>query len=125
MSREKLETILKEVAAGSRSVGEALNDLRDLPFEDMDVAVLDHHRSFRTGVPEVVYGLHKTPAQIATIVERMVARDGRAIVTRAASEAVVAVQEKFPQAQYFEAARIIAVGEFLVPQSERFVAVVT
>jgi hypothetical protein len=125
MSQERLETILKEVAAGSRSVDQALNDLRDLPFEDMDVAVLDHHRAFRTGVPEVVYGLHKTPAQITAIVERMVARDGRAIVTRAASEAVIAVQERFPQAQHFETARIIAVGGFPAPQSDRFVAVVT
>jgi NCAIR mutase (PurE)-related protein len=125
MSRDRLEMILQEVAAGSRSIDEALHDLRDLPFEDVDVAVLDHHRSFRTGVPEVVYGLHKTPAQIAAIVERMVAGDGRAFVTRASSEAVAAVQAKFPQAQYFEAARLIAVGEFSTPQSDRFVAVVT
>ena len=125
MSQEKLETILKEVAAGSRTIDEALHDLRDLPFEDMDVAVLDHHRSFRTGVPEVVYGLHKTPAQIAAIVARMVARDGRAVVTRASAEAVLAVQEQFPQAQHFETARIVAVGGFPAPLSDRFVAVVT
>jgi pyridinium-3,5-biscarboxylic acid mononucleotide synthase len=125
MSRDRLEMILKEVAAGSRSIDEALNDLRDLPFEEVDVAVLDHHRAFRTGVPEVVYGLHKTPAQITAIVERMVARDGRAFVTRASSEAVLAVTEKFPQAQHFETANLIAVGEFPAPQSDRFVAVVT
>jgi pyridinium-3,5-biscarboxylic acid mononucleotide synthase len=125
MSGEKLETILREVAAGSRSIDEALNDLRDLPFEDVDVAVLDHHRSLRTGVPEVVYGLHKTPAQIAVIVERMVARDGRAFVTRASDDAVAAVQAQFPQAHYYEAAHLIAVGEFPAAQSDRFVAVVT
>src|SRR5512144_1740957 len=107
MSQEKLETILQEVAAGSRSIDEALNDLRDLPFEDVDVAILDHHRAFRTGVPEVVYGLHKMPAQIATIVERMVAREGRAFVTRASSEAVQAVTEKHPEAKYFATANII------------------
>ena len=125
MSRDRLEMILQEVAAGSRSIDEALNDLRDLPFEDMDVAVLDHHRSFRTGVPEVVYGLHKTPAQIAAIVERMVAREGRAFVTRASTEAVLAVKEKYPEARQFETAHIVAVGEFPAPQSDRFVAVVT
>ena len=114
-----------EVAAGSRSIAEALADLRDLPFEDVDVALLDHHRVFRTGVPEVVYGLHKTHAQIATIVERMVVRDGRAIVTRASTEAVDAVQERFPEARYFETARILTVGEFPEPQHDHFVAVVT
>jgi NCAIR mutase (PurE)-related protein len=125
MSRDRLATILQEVAAGSRSIETALDDLRDLPFEDVDVAVLDHHRAFRTGVPEVVYGLHKTPAQIATIVERMVARDGRAFVTRASSEAASAVLQEFPQAQYLETAHIVAVGEFPAPQTDRFVAVVT
>jgi NCAIR mutase (PurE)-related protein len=125
MNQEKLEVILREVAAGSRSIDEALNDLRDLPFEDVDVAILDHHRSFRTGVPEVVYGLHKTPAQIAEIVKRMVARDGRALVTRASTEAVGMVREKYPEAQYFEMPRIITVGGFPAPQSDRFIAVVT
>ncbi len=125
MSQEKLEVILKEVAAGTRSIDEALHDLRDLPFEDADVALLDHHRSFRTGVPEVVYGLHKTPAQITTIVERMMARDGRALVTRASPEAAQLVQQKFPEAQYFEAPRLIALGNIPEPQSDRFVAVVT
>jgi hypothetical protein len=125
MSDDRLRSILTEVAAGSRSIETALDDLRDLPYEDVDVALLDHHRAFRTGVPEVVYGLHKTPAQIAMIVERMVARDGRAFVTRVSVEAVSAVQEKFPAAQYFEAARLIAVGEFSLPQSDHFVAVVT
>ena len=73
----------------------------------------------------MVYGLHKTPAQIAAIVARMAARDGRAIVTRASGEALAAVQERFPEARYFETARIIALGEFPAPQSDRFVAVVT
>jgi NCAIR mutase (PurE)-related protein len=125
MSDDRLRSILTEVATGSRSIETALDDLRDLPYEDMDVALLDHHRSFRTGVPEVVYGLHKTPTQIAAIVERMAARDGRALVTRASAEAASAVQEKFSEARYFEPARLIVVGEFPAPQSERFVAVVT
>ena len=125
MSDDRLRSILEEVADGSRSIETALDDLRDLPFEDVDVALLDHHRSFRTGVPVVVYGLHKTPAQIAMIVERMLARDGRALVTRASLEAAGVVQEKFPEALYFEAAHLIAVGDFPVAQADRFVAVVT
>ena len=125
MSDDRLRSILTEVAAGSRSIETALDDLRDLPYEDVDVALLDHHRALRTGVPEVVYGLHKTPAQIAMIVESMLARDGRALVTRASLEAAGVVQEKFPEALYFEAAHLIAVGDFPVAQADRFVAVVT
>ena len=44
---------------------EALEALRDLPYEDIGFAALDHHRALRTGFPEVVLGLGKTPEQIA------------------------------------------------------------
>ncbi len=76
-------------------------------------------------MPEVIYGASKTPVQIATIVERMVTQNGRAIVTRASREAVEAVRAAYPEAQDFEVARMIAVGEFPVPQTDYFVAVVS
>ena len=99
MDRDQLRSILNEVAERTRSIDEALAALRDLPYEDATAAVIDHHRALRTGVPEVIYGASKTPAQIAAIVERMVARNGRAIVTRASREAVEAVRAKYPEMQ--------------------------
>lgn len=125
MDRDRLRSILTEVADGSRTIDAALADLRDLPYEDVGEAIIDHHRSFRTGVPEVVYGASKTPQQIATIVDRMVARDGRAIVTRASREAVEAVQVNHPEARYYEVARLIAAGEFPTPAPDPFVTVVS
>lgn len=125
MDRDRLRSILAEVANGSRTIDAALADLRDLPYEDVGEAIIDHHRSFRTGVPEVVYGASKTPQQIATIVDRMMARDGRAIVTRASPEAVEAVRVNHPEAHYYEVARLIAAGEFPTPTPDPFVAVVS
>jgi pyridinium-3,5-biscarboxylic acid mononucleotide synthase len=125
MDRDQLRSLLSEVAERTRSIDEALIALRDMPYEDATAAVIDHHRSLRTGVPEVVYGASKTPQQIAAIVNRMVAQNGRAIVTRASREAVTAVRAKYPEIKDFDVARMIAVGEFPVPQSERFVAVVS
>ena len=125
MDSEQLRSILAEVAAGQRSVDEALTALRDLPYEDLGFARLDHHRSLRTGVPEVVFGQGKTPAQIVTIVERFVVRSGRAIVTRAYPEAVALVCEKFPQAHFYDTARILTVGEFPSPATGTFAAVVS
>ncbi len=125
MDRDQLRSILSDVADRTRSIDEALTALRDLPYEDATAAVIDHHRSLRTGVPEVVYGASKTPQQIAAIVERMMMRNGRAIVTRASREAVEAVRAKHPDMQDFEVARMIAVGTFPMPQSDRFVAVVS
>jgi NCAIR mutase (PurE)-related protein len=125
MDRDQLRSILSDVADRTRSIDEALIALRDMPYEDATAAVIDHHRALRTGVPEVIYGASKTSVQIAAIVERMMMRNGRAIVTRASREAVEAVRAKYPDMQDFEVARMIAVGKFPAPQTDRFVAVVS
>ncbi|MBP7688295.1 MAG: nickel pincer cofactor biosynthesis protein LarB [Thermoflexales bacterium] len=125
MDRDQLRLLLASVADRTSSIDEALIALRDLPYEDATAAVIDHHRSLRTGVPEVIYGASKTPDQIAHIVERMVERNGRAIVTRASREAVATVRAKYPEIKDFDVARMIAVGDFPQPQSDRYVAVVS
>lgn len=125
MDRDQLRLILNEVADRTRTIDDAILALRDMPYEDATVAVIDHHRAMRTGVPEVIYGAGKTPDQIAVIVERMVARTGRAIVSRASREAVAAVRVKYPDLKDFDVARMIAVGDFPPPQSKRYVAVVS
>ena len=81
--------------------------LRGLPFEDLGFARVDHHRALRQGFPEVVLGLGKTPAQIAAIAERIVARGQTLLVTRADRDAYEAVATVVPAAQYREAARAI------------------
>jgi NCAIR mutase (PurE)-related protein len=118
MLPEQLRSILDEVAAGMRSVDDAMVSLRNLPYEDLDYARLDHHRALRTGIPEVMYGQGKTPAQVAAIIERFVAKSGRAIGTRVLPEAVAFVQEKYPHARYYPDAGILAVGEFPAPPAE-------
>jgi hypothetical protein len=39
--------------------------LSHLPFEDAGFAKIDHHRSLRLGLPEVIYSAGKTPEQVA------------------------------------------------------------
>ncbi len=131
MKVERWLTILQEVAAGELPPEEALETLRTLPYEDLSLdgaqpmARLDHHRRLRTGVPEVVFGQGKTPAQIAAIVERLAAREGRALVTRAQPEAFQAVQAAAPSACYHELPRMITVGEFPRAPEHPYAAVLT
>ena len=66
--------------------------LRAQPFEDLGFAKVDHHRAVRQGFPEVVLGLGKTPAQIAEIAARIVARGAPLLVTRAGVDAFEAVR---------------------------------
>lgn len=115
MTIERFRSILTAVAEGSLSMDEALGQLRDLPYEDLDFARLDHHRALRTGVGEVVYGEGKTPQQVATIIDRFVRRQGRAIATRVSQEKVAAVRAIYPEARHYETARMLSVGEFPSP----------
>jgi hypothetical protein len=97
------------VAVGSVSVEAALSDLRDLPYEDLDFAKVDHHRGLRDALPEIILGQGKTPDQIAAIGAAMVAKSGRLLCTRIDREGFRALQAAVPDAEYHEAARVALV----------------
>jgi NCAIR mutase (PurE)-related protein len=76
-------------------------------FRDLGFARVDHHRELRQGFPEVVFGLGKTPEQIAAIAAEIVSRGHTLLVTRASEEAFAAVQKKIPGADFHAVARTI------------------
>ena len=115
MNRLQIEALLKEVSEGRASVDDALGRLRDLPFEDLGFAKLDHHRSLRTGMPEVIFAAGKTTAQVATIFTHMAQAGGNVLATRASQDAFNAVSTAVPRAVYHEAARAIALAQAPVP----------
>src|SRR5450755_1767775 len=83
MSEDQLRKLLEEVRAGSADVDGALERLRHMPYEDLGFAKVDHHRALRHGMPEVVFGKGKTPAQISAIVNTLLATSQNVLVTRA------------------------------------------
>ncbi|MFZ1631056.1 MAG: 1-(5-phosphoribosyl)-5-amino-4-imidazole-carboxylate carboxylase, partial [Anaerolineae bacterium] len=111
MQVERLTELLRAVQAGQTSVDAALDVLRDLPYETVaDYARLDHHRSLRIGLPEVIYGAGKTPEQIARLLERLTAANGLAVATRVSAEQAQAVQALLPAALYHAMPRILTLG---------------
>lgn len=112
MKLPPLRNLFEQVKSGDLSVDEAelrsLDFLRELPFEDLGFARVDHHRAIRQGFPEVVLGVGKTPAQIAAIAERIANRGQSLLVTRADESAYSAVRAVVPGAVYHSEARAIA-----------------
>jgi NCAIR mutase (PurE)-related protein len=112
MNTTELQHLLDQLASGEIDTAAAhrrlLDALRASPFEDLGFARVDHHRSVRQGFPEVVLGIGKTPAQIATIAAEIVRRGSTLLVTRATAEAYDAVCVAVPQAAYYADAAIIA-----------------
>jgi NCAIR mutase (PurE)-related protein len=86
-----------------------LAELRHLPYEDLGFAKIDHHRDLRDALPEVILAEGKTPQQIASIGERLVAQSGRLLVTRLDREGFRALQTAVPDAEYHELARVAIV----------------
>ena len=105
IDQHKLRALLDSLREGAVSVDEALDRLKDLPYEDLGFAAIDHHRSLRRGFPEVVYGEGKTPEQIAIIGETLARKQGRLLVTRIGPETYQALKERVPGAVYNASAR--------------------
>jgi NCAIR mutase (PurE)-related protein len=111
MDRAQIEALLNEVHAGSTSVTDALERLRNLPFEDLGFAKVDHHRALRTGMPEVIFSESKTTAQVAAIFSRMAKAGGNVLATRAARAVFEAVESVEPRAEFHEMARAITLTQ--------------
>lgn len=111
MNEERLRALLTDLEAGRTSVEEALSRLRHLPFEDLQYAKVDHHRSLRTGFPEVVFCQNKRPEQVVGIMRALVQSAEVVLGTRADETRYEAVRAEFPQAVYHEAARVIQIGQ--------------
>ncbi len=111
MNQDEIAHLLKQVKDGSISVEEAVERLRDFPFEDLGFAKIDHHRALRKGFPEVVYCAGKTTEQAVEIVSRLVSRNNVVLGTRASEEIYQAIAERFPKAKYHETARVVVIGQ--------------
>lgn len=110
MQAELLRELLNEVRAGERTVESAVERLRDLPFEDLGYARLDHHRALRKGFPEVVFCEGKRTEHVVEIMRKLAQKHSKVLATRASRETYEAVSARNPTAKYFEDARVIQLG---------------
>jgi NCAIR mutase (PurE)-related protein len=111
MDSTDLRHLLTAVQTGDLSVEESLERLRLLPFEDAGFAMIDHHRTLRQGVPEVVLGAAKTAEQITTIVQRMAAHGDNVLVTRLSADKAAILAEHHPDGEYDALARTFSLRQ--------------
>ena len=107
MHAEKVKQLLTDVRSGKRTVKEALEALKGLPFEDIGDAMVDHHRQFRRGFPEVIMGDGKTADQIISIVESLVDKEENVLITRIEEEKVIPLRKVFPDIDYRPRSRTV------------------
>ncbi len=107
MNAESIRKLFEQVRRGEITPDDAVDRLRHLPFEDLGFAKVDHHRSLRVGMPEVIFGERKTPSQTAEIFARLAKHGGNVLATRADKKQFSAVKKKVRSAEYRELARAI------------------
>jgi pyridinium-3,5-biscarboxylic acid mononucleotide synthase len=111
MDHDALRQLLQQVRAGDLGVDDAVEGLKNLPFESMGFATLDHHRTLRCGFPEVIYCPGKTVEQVREIFQHLAAAGGPVLATRASVEQYEAVNAEIPAAEYHPSARAITLRQ--------------
>jgi pyridinium-3,5-biscarboxylic acid mononucleotide synthase len=125
MNAGELETILKSIGDGSLSVNDAMEKLRNFTYSDLGFARIDHHRELRTGYPEIVYCAGKTPEQVKSIFTVMEENGNNIIGTRADAKMFGYISPSFPDAVYYEIARIISIRKTGIVPPPSKIAVIT
>jgi hypothetical protein len=101
MTEEQLRALLEDVKNGASDVETALERVRHLPFEDLGFAKVDHHRALRHGLPEVIFGLGKTPDHVVGIAGNLLEHGGNVLITRTTPAMAERVMRELPGGEYF------------------------
>jgi len=107
MNVDHLKKLLEGVQGGKVPVEKALQELKHLPYEEIDCATIDHHRHLRQGAPETIFGQGKTAAQVVSIMKRMQAKKNNIMVTRLEREKVPPIKRAFRRAHYYPHSRVL------------------
>ena len=105
MDKQHLTNLLVELSKNNISVEQAISSLKDLPFQDLGFAKIDHHRSLRKGFPEVIFCQSKTPGQVVEIIKAQLEHQETVFGTRANKEVLDAVGSSYPDFEIDQIAR--------------------
>jgi NCAIR mutase (PurE)-related protein len=109
--KSHLQAILIKVQKGELSAEEALDQLKDYPYQDLHFAKIDHHRELRKGFPEIIFGLGKTPDQILRIAREILKKGCNLLVTRVDQEAYKKIKKGLAGALYNPLAKTVTVKQ--------------
>jgi pyridinium-3,5-biscarboxylic acid mononucleotide synthase len=125
MNKTTLLELLAAVQSGSITPAAATDRLASLPYEDLGHARIDHHRSLRTGLPEVIYAQGKSPEQTAEIFTRMAASGVDVLATRADAPTAALVLAAIPAASYHPPARTITLKQTPTAEPKGHIAILS
>ncbi|HIJ20619.1 MAG TPA: nickel pincer cofactor biosynthesis protein LarB [Deltaproteobacteria bacterium] len=107
MDQDALKDLLTRLHQGKDTIENTMLRLKNLPFEDVGFACIDHHRPLRKGLSEVIFGQGKEPDDILVIMDRMLNAGDNVLVTRLTTEKAEIIRDRFPDSTYYKKSRIL------------------
>ena len=121
-----LKKILEDVKNNNLDIDDALKKLKDLPYEDLGYAHIDHHINLRNGFPEVIYCKGKSDEHILGIIERMNKKNTNILGTRCRKETFDKIAKIYPNAEYEEVSQILKIkNEEIKEQGKGKILIIT
>ncbi len=121
----EIKKLLRDVSRGRVSSRKAFQKLKDLPYQDIGFARIDHHRQLRKGFPEVLYCPGKTLGQIIGIARIIISAGSILLATRATQEIYVALKKIYPWAKFDKTARVIFIQRKKIAVGKGLILIVT
>jgi NCAIR mutase (PurE)-related protein len=107
MQSEEIKKLIEAHARGEISADDATRAIKNLSFEDIGYARVDHARAERQGFPEVIFGAGKTKEQIVGIFEKLAARSQNVLITRTDADTFGEIRNVQTDAEWHESAKLI------------------
>jgi hypothetical protein len=125
MNDSILKQLLSEYKDGRLSDEEITERLKNLSFEMLDVATLDHHRELRTGFPEVILAEGKSDDQLERIVKSRMEKGGLIYISRITGERGESLLKKHPSGVLHKDAHAVVYNEDTSKEKTGKVLVIT
>jgi len=124
MTQDQANALLEKFRAGKVSRQEVLRSFQAAPLEQLGFAVVDTHRALRQGFPEVIFGVGKTPAQVAEIASKLHLKSQPVLITRVDEEHARTLRKRFPRhVTYHKTARCLTLQKKPLPKRAGIIAV--
>ena len=107
MNKQSLYDLFRRLQSGETDIETAFETFKNMPYEDLGFAKLDHHRALRDNFAEVIFGEGKSEQQVIEIFERLAACHPNVIATRISHDIAAAVQTRLAGAEYNPSARLL------------------
>jgi NCAIR mutase (PurE)-related protein len=123
--KSQLEEILNKVHQGKLSPKDALQVLKDYPYQDLSFAKIDHQREVMKGLPEIIFGPGKTDSQIVAIAQEIIKKGSNLLITKVEKPTYVKIKKKIPQVLYNSQAKALYMKQKNPPQGKGKIIIMT